>query len=290
MLKRIHILLICMTAILTACINESYDDCPSDYKVTLHVKDQYYSNETGNTNNSEHPFKHYIPNIRYALTNSSNNQYVIQPQHRGITETTQYPHININDIKEGVYEFIIWGNFTDLTIEKDSLAMIHERQQEGSDLYAASFSLHAIPQAQLNYSLGMRRVKGKLSIELINLPSNVNQINQTVSSVYSKVSPKLEYYGETEVNKQFLKNIQEPFGNLETLLAPTIHNSDSKLFLSFYEEGNDTPLMETTGIDIHIERNKITFLQLNYNTISGNIEVWILLDSQWELIYQLEII
>lgn len=275
-----------MVALLASCIHDS-EDCSANYKIILFVKDKAYFNEDESQNRSS--FKYYIPNIDYSFKKEDGGKYQITVQYMEIEDGVQFPAIQLNSIPVGLYKFVVWGNFSTSISEENGSILLHRNQQEGTDLYVASYPLKTTLGSEDSYSIGMERVKGKLSVELIDFPSSIVRVDQYVSSVYSGVTSEMKYLGETNVNKTFLDKTQREFQRLETCLAPTIWGKPSQLVLSFYEGNSETPLLKTTETELYINRNEITYLKVYYNVSDGKIEIWMLIDQQWKLVNQLEI-
>jgi hypothetical protein len=132
----------------------------------------------------------------------------------------------------------------------------------------------------------MTRTKGQLALLCNNFPATISRVDIEVSHLYSNVAKDGTYSGLTDVVKSFEPEPAAEFV-LNTLLAPTIAGEVSGLTVSLYEEDEPEPFAELLADDIVMERNTLTFAQVQYE--DGVWELAIMIDGEWETVVSLDI-
>ncbi|MBK5722988.1 hypothetical protein JGH11_19140 [Dysgonomonas sp. Marseille-P4677] len=288
---RIIITILLLAIYCTSCIKESLPECPYQYSIQVFVKDKNYSNSAAigiDFIDENLPFREYVSNLYYILQSLNTGQNIINPVLRTITGDEKEVEIIIDQIPDGEYILTVWGNIEVAGSTVKDPSILHENKEEGADEYIASDTLVVKTGVAQKKSLGLERIKGKLNITFNNLPNNIEQIRERISSVYQKIENKGIYSDETEIEKIFLKTNQT-IDRLSTFSAPSIIGKQSTLYLSTYEANTSTPALVISPIGINIARNEITAVTINYNSSLDQLEIWIYIDNEWTLIQVLDI-
>lgn len=284
---RIKILVVISTLFLVSCIKDSLSECPYQYNIKLLVGDKNYSNTPLSSKIDENlAFKEYVKNVYYTLFDIKTGTHIIEPQLLDFSENDKEINIFLNGIPNGDYLFSAWGNVDNQDSVINSRA-IHHNESESTDIYLISDTLSIAKGLMQNKTLKMRRVKGMLQIILKNIPDDIMMIEQSVSSVYQSVSGPMRYAGNVSVQKRFLR-LEESLDTLSTYVAPTISGASSKLDLSFYTS-SAFPVMGIGPLDIKLNRNEITLLEVNYDSYKDTFQIWVYIDGDWILVNNLDI-
>ncbi len=267
-----------------SCIKEDVPPCPDQYKVQLFVKDKNYGNQQ--TIDENLPFRQYAGTIYYVLHNIETGNDIYSPFITVTGDEKEYP-VQFSNIPNGRYLLSVWGNLPNTGVVDGTKINLHPEQQESTDMYLASDTLVFTSDRQ-SASLGLERAKGKLQIVCKNFPDTINKVDIQVTNVYQNLASNYTYSGTTTVQKHFsLTGVSDPV--LEAVLAPTISESTSKLTLSIFSNQGNSPIFTPATFDLIIKRNEVTSVEINYNDLSNQWEIWVQIDSQWTMIYQLDI-
>jgi len=267
----------------SSCIKEDVPPCHDQYKVQLYVKDKNYINQ--HTVSETLSFRQYINGLYYVLHNvvTGDNIY---GQYSIIESEEENYTLPFSNIPNGRYILHVWGNLVSNRIIENMRINLHSDHQESTDIYFVADTLDFTSDRQ-SAVLGLERTKGKLQITLKNFPDSITKIDILVSNLYENKEFYL-YSGSTEITKSFLLTNKTDY-MYSVFLAPTVQDVKSKLNLSIFGNNGDVPLFIPAAIDMIIKRNEITNIEINHNDLNRVWEIWIQIDGEWEMVYQLEI-
>lgn len=267
----------------TSCIMDDIEECPPEYTIKVSIKDKNYANIAEVTQlqplDENLPLSGYISNLYYSLLDLSTGKIYMESQLLTLTGTDKAYTINFNNVPDGNYKLAVWGNLDPGIVAGN----LHNNENESTDLYLGSTNL-TFSSGHHEGSIELERSKGKLLVLCSNFPSDIVEIEQKISNIYSMVDANKNYSGSTSVNKVFNSDTM-----LETFLAPTIDQMKSTLKLKFKKENSPVDDLIVPGIDLIINRGEITVVSVNYNDLIGEWEISALIDGQWTLIHQFKI-
>ena len=127
----------------------------------------------------------------------------------------------------------------------------------------------------------MERTKGKLIVQLVNLPRAIVHSENSIDSLFKRVDRHFNYSESTSVYKQSdWKTASETV--IKTMLAPSGKDQYSLLRLNFYATAqHDLPALTSKGINIAMRRNELTVLKYVYDD-SGDFRIYMLVNDSWE--------
>lgn len=261
------------------------DDCPTGYSIKVTVKDKNYFNADQfsqlEKKDETLPFHQFIETICYTLRNTETENLVYQSDVVNVEEGKDFYPLTIDGFPAGEYELTVWGNRTPDVPSGE----LHYNGLEQTDIYVARTIL-TFPMSYKSVSLALERTKGKLVIFCSNFPASISSLSQNISSIYETVDSQLKYTGEAEVHKESAVN-----EIIETFLAPTLADKISKLNLNFFSliRAASNPVLTLPEMEITIHRNEITAVKVDYNTVTGNWEIWLNIDGEWIMVHYLDI-
>lgn len=292
MIKAINNILPVFFAIgLLSCIKETEPECPPQYTVSVGVKDKNYTN-TVSTNliiDENLPFKSYVSTLYYLLKDINSGNIVSGDQNIVISDNSKNYTLVFNNIPNGSYKLTVWGNTTGSSVisKNDVLETIqlHPNNQEHTDIYMASDTLE-ITQNPRSSSLDLIRTKGLIQVTYKNLPVAVSQIDQRIDLVSQQVDNQLQYSGSTDFTNSFTVITQPQFIS-QTFTAPGAGNTNAKLYLTLLQAPL-SPII-VPAIDLAVTRNNISPVEVDYDQLSGKLEIWTMIDGVWSKIHVMEI-
>lgn len=274
-----------MLFLLTSCIKDDLNACPTEYSAKVYVKDKNYTNIDNVPQLAKKdetlPFGQFVGTVYYQLRNRKTGTLVVESSENVAGSGGQFYTIPFTNIPDGDYELIVWGNL----MTGATSGILHSEGKEYTDLYLAtkSFTFSAgSPVAELN----MERTKGNLVLLCTNFPSDITEVEQQISSLYETVDPMFQYTGNTTVSK-----ITSAAPVIETVLAPSIKQGNSKLNIRFFSGAEVTKAnnLAVPEIPLTLGRNTITVVEVDYNSLAGTWEIWTTIDGKWTLIHSLDI-
>lgn len=277
-------IVVLLAFIASSCIRETLPECPPQLIVKLAIEDMNYFNIAQFpqiTPESEmQPFSHFTGTIYYTLTDVVTKKVVSQSDVQALTENSPYHTITFSNIPQGKYELSVWGNLTDDL----PVGVLHQNGLEHTDIYTAQMMVDIASDSQTK-NLELKRAKGKLVVFCNNFPNEITRITEAISPVYQSVDAAMNYQGSTNIQKVTLLKTTN-----ETFVAPTPQGNTTKLNLSFYADSNaETPLLIVPEMEIAIQRNEISAVIVDYNTIEAAWDIWIYVKGEWTMIHHLDI-
>ena len=278
----------CMVVLLvfiaSSCIKDTLPECPPQLVVKLVIKDTNYFNIAQfselSPEDASQPFIHVSGTICYILTDLTTGQVVRQSDIIAPMDNTPDFSISFNDLPEGKYELLVWGNIT-----KDiPLGILHQNGLEHTDIYTGHTRLTVMSQNQ-EQTLELERAKGKLVIFCRNFPTEVTQMSLTLAPVYQAADAFLNYQGSTNIRKT--TGIQTING---TFAAPTPQGGSTKLDLSFFTNTRAmAPVLTVPQMDITMRRNEISAVAVDYDAPGNALEIWTFINGEWSMLHHLDI-
>lgn len=286
------ILVIACILFFASCIKESLSECTYQYQIKLFVEEKRYAGgypDGVEPINENLPFKAYVGDIHYTLRNVETD-VVITSKVLDVFDTSEKDlTLTLGDIPNGKYKLTVWGNVDNV----DYLAVLpytlHTNEEEATDIYLASRIIDLKEGQMQDLAMGLRRLKGKLYLELANLPSSVDKVTKTITNLHATVTDEAAYSGETKVGKSFPLSGQQPAAAIEAVLAPTVSGKRSLLSLSFHNKETGMDLQVDPPLEVTIKRNEMTYVKVGYNSSEGKLEIWLFVDGQWKFINKLDI-
>lgn len=292
--KQIGYYLLLAPLLLSSCIHEDLESCPP-LQVQLTVIDKNYSNVNSvpqETPKSETlAFDAYIPTLYYALRDVGTGRIVEERGVFNVTGNEQTFTLSFrSSLPFGKYVLTVWGGLPDnFSLADNSLSsIIHKGAQEGSDIYLAHDTL-VYDIDHYNYTLGMKRVTGKLILDVTNLPLSVRYANKSISNVFQQVNYQFAYTNPITVSKS---DTWEPSAEvvLHTKLAPSTGDLKSLLHLDFYNNPLfATPTLTPKDVNVTMKRNELTTLKYVYDDKTRDFIIYLWTDDGWEIINGLDI-
>lgn len=278
---------------MSSCIRDEIHPCPP-LQVNITVKDKNYFNvdkvEQEERLSDDLAFRTYVPTLYYMLRNAETGELV---EEQGVFEVTgdekTFPVTFCDCIPHGKYVLTVWGGLDDETpLGDDPLtAILHAEKGQGADFYLTNDTL-VYDAYTYNHTVELERTKGKLIIQVENLPADVKYSDKTVDGLFQIVNSDFSYSEKTEVHA-----LAEWDSQLEivtkTILAPSVKEKGSKVNVNFYDHPERTkPTLTPKDVNITMKRNELTVLRYVYDK-SGDFTIYILMNDSWDIIYDMEI-
>lgn len=276
--------------ILTSCIRDEIELCPS-LQVNLVVKDKNYFNvdkvDQEERLSEDLAFREYVPTLYYKLREASTGRVIVEKNLFEVTGNEQeYPIIFDEDLPHGTYILTVWGNLKDYTpLDADrATATLHPGNTPGDDLYMTNDTL-VYDALNYSYTAELERTKGKLILQVENLPENVNYSDKTIDGLFSNVNSVFQYTGKISVRTQAEWD-KEIVIVTKTILAPSIREKGSRVDVNFYNNPQRlTPTLSPKGVNVTMARNWITVLKYVYD--GSGFTIYVLVNDNWEKLHGL---
>lgn len=285
--------------VLSSCIRDKIQPCPP-LQVKIDIQDKNYSNidfieeNTGLAHRIDENlnFSDYIQKLFYALYDLETGKLVAVQHLHEVTGNARMATVYLpENLPFGRYRLIVWGN---IDSEKGILSDgrydtydLHTGSIEGYDVYMTADEL-VYDEWNYDYTVKLKRLKGKLIIMAENFPDEIEWSRKTVSNVMGNVDYNLQYSeSEDVITELSWEQTAKIVSN--TFISPSATSSGSTVTAKLY----DNPEMENAAINlspvsVNFNRNEITVLRYTYKPETGTTEVFILLDNGWNEIVNLE--
>lgn len=294
MKKITYILLLATSFSLGSCIRDKVEPCPP-LQVNIVVKDKNYFNvdkvQWEERKNENLAFGEYVPTLYYTLRDAITGKVV---EEQGVFDVvgngTTFPVTFCDCIPHGKYVLTVWGGLKDNTPLGDNslTAVLHAENKEGTDVYMTNDTL-IYDAWNYNYTVDMERAKGKLIIEVEDLPDYVNYSDKTIGGLYKNLNFDFKYSEATSVYSQ---NEWEPSSDIviKTLLAPSQVEKGSVVHLNFYDWADRTmPALTPRDVEVTMKRNELTVLKYVYVDGKKDFFIYILVNDEWEMLHNMNI-
>lgn len=287
-MKNISCILLFSILLFSSCVRDEIEPCPP-LTVNIAVKDKNYFNvdkvALEERKSEDLAFKEYVPTLYYQLRSAATGEVI---EEQGVFEVTgdekTFPITFCDCIPHGKYVLTVWGGLKDNTpLGDDPLtAILHEEQKEGDDFYMTNDTL-VYDAWNYDYTVDMERTKGKLIIQVENLPEDVNYSDKTVSGLFQNVDCGFNYTNQTMV-QTMAEWSSEPVIVTKTVLAPSIKEEGSTIKVNFYDKPDRiTPILTPKVVSLTMKRNELTVLRYVYD--GGDFTIYILVNDNWEEIH-----
>lgn len=292
--KQIAYYLLLAPLLLSSCIHDDLDSCPT-LQVQLTVTDKNYSNVASvpqETPKSEAlAFEAYIPTLYYALRDVATGNIVEERGVFSVTSSEQILPLNFDSsVPFGKYVLTVWGGLPDnfSLVDRSLTSIIHKGTEEGSDIYLVHDTL--VYDINHNaYTLGMKRVTGKLIIDVTNLPTYVNYVSKSISNIFQQVNYQFTYTNPITVSKSDTWTPSEEVV-LHTKLAPSTGELNSLLHLDFYDNPSlAIPTLTPKDVNVTMKRNELTTLKYVYDDKTQDFIIYMWMNDGWEIVNDLGI-
>lgn len=292
---KITVLLLMLTLFgMSSCVRDEILPCPP-LQVNITVKDKNYFNvdkvALEERKSEDLAFKEYVPTLYYQLRDAVTGEVV---EEQGVFEVTgdekAFPITFCDCIPHGKYVLTVWGGLKDDTpLGDDPLTVIlHAEEQEGDDFYLTNDTL-VYDAWNYDYTVEMERTKGKLVIQVENLPEEVNYSDKTVGGLFQNLDCEFNYTNQTIVQtKAEWEAI--PVVVTKTVLSPSVKEKGAKVSVNFYDDPQRiTPTLTPKDVNVAMKRNELTVLKYVYDDGSGDFTIYILMNDSWDIIYDMDI-
>ena len=299
MIRKILISVLAAVA-LGSCVREDIQPCPP-LQIMLGVEDRNYDNidevaaEGLDTRRGDNePFRSFVGSLYYVVEDYTTHEIVTEKRISSVEgDALQVTCEGIDEeLPFGKYIVTAWGNLPEgADVDNDGglrSSVLHPEGIEGYDLYMACDTID-YDYDHGTHNVNLKRVKGKLLIEVRNLPPEVRWSDKTVGNVAGMVNSRLEYSGAGSVNTVYeWEGVQSVL--TDTYLSPSAGGNVSTLDVNFYDDASRAEPVCTPGaVNIPLSRNHITVVRYDYAAETGVFEAFILVDARWESIHDLEI-
>lgn len=281
--------------VLVSCVRDEILPCPP-LQVNIAVKDKNYFNvdkvELEDRLSDNLPLRDYVPTLYYRLNRIMEDGTSRMVEEKGVfpveSDGKTYPVTFDGSLPHGTYVITVWGGLDKLDpLSEDRTSIsFHPGHTEGLDVYMANDTL-VYDAYNYAYTTEMERTKGKLIIQVTNLPTAVHYSDKTITGLYGEMDCCMfEYSKRTEVTT--IREWQP--GNevvTKTVLTPSVKEKGSLLSVNFYDEaGRDKPVFSPEDVNITMRRNMLTVLKYVYDG-NGGFTIYILVNDNWEKVHGL---
>lgn len=292
-MKNISCILLLSILLFSSCVRDEIEPCPP-LTVNIAVKDKNYFNvdkvELEERKSEDLAFKEYVPTLYYQLRDAATGEVV---EEQGVFNVTgdekTFPVTFCDCIPHGKYILTVWGGLEDNTPLGDDPSFIefHPNHTEGKDIYLTNDTL-VYDAWNYDYTVEMERTKGKLIIQVENLPDDVNYSDKTVDGLFQNLNSNFNYTDITEVHTEAEWNTS-PKVVTKTVLSPSTKQKGSMIKANFYDEPDrNIPVFSPENVNITMSRNMLTVLKYVYDG-SGRFTIYILVNDNWEKVHGMEI-
>lgn len=283
----------------SGCIRDELEACPP-LAIQLEVKDKNYVNIKAASRlgfeeirREDLPFASYVSSLQYRLTDAETGKVIVEQPLKAVEGEDKTVTIPVpEELPFGRYVLTAWGNLSaDAESLGDNFAELdlHPNQIEGADVYLVSDTL-VYNEMDYAYTLGMKRVKGKLIVAVEDMPYAYRYSEKEISSITKHVDSRFHY---TDSLSFFIPTVWEQPEKIvtKTLLAPSTGPIESLFKIRFYVGDNaksdNWVAPETVGLTI--SRNELTVLRYVYAPCCCCFSIYVLINDNWELLHSLEI-
>ncbi|MCM1220744.1 MAG: hypothetical protein NC548_40265 [Lachnospiraceae bacterium] len=277
----------------SSCIRDEIPDCPP-LRVNISVKDKNYFNvdkvDSEERRSEDLAFREYVPTLYWILRDAETGEIADKSQFMKLSGEEKTISANIcPDTPHGKYVLTVWGGLENLEPlgEDPTTFEFHRDNTERRDVYMTNDTL--LYDAWHNdYTVELKRTKGKLIIEKVNLPKEVSRSEKRIEGLSAIVNNEFKYSGETYVSKQ--TDITASQTVTKTILTPSVKKDGSLLSMKFYNgESYDNLPLTPDDVKITMNRNELTVLRYVWDNNKQKFNIYILINDSWDLLNSLTI-
>lgn len=284
---------------LSSCIHEELPPCPQ-LQVTLEVEDKNYHNINSAVRfgfeewrSEELPFGDYVGTLTYRLHNVETGEEVLAAPVTSVEGDKQKFALPIpENISFGTYVLTAYGNLADSNIlaQEYKGAELHPDNLPGEDLYLAHDTL-VYDQLTYDYTVGMKRVKGKLIIHVEGMPAQYRASSKTITQLSGYVDSHFNYHRPLDMRIDTTWVVPGEILT-KTILAPSLEHDLSVLTLRFFEgnQCNESAFwISPETVAMNMRRNELTIMRYVYDKSCCCFKIYILVNDHWEMLHSMEI-
>lgn len=283
--------LILVSLILVSCIKEDYSGCPAPGTITVEVRDKNYDNIEeiqGLLRLDERlPFSSYLTTL--AIWRHAEGAATSESFETVLGEGETAYTVDQSCLLPGRQELVVVGNEAIKAQKYNMTALTRELFPQGreyADIYIGSEDITS-PLYE-DHVIWMYRVKGKLLVLPVDIPSDIVGVEVSVGDVYRTVGKDLAYSGSGEVAKSFDIAQSDNGLVLSIIVAPSISPAnESPVTIRFTKQ--DRSIVTLSNIYTRISRNRISVIRPAYHQDSGEWTLETLVDGRWIRIDNLHI-
>ncbi len=291
-MKNIGYILLLSAILFGSCIRDEIGSCPP-LSVNIMVKDKNYLNVDKVTleerKSEELAFKEYVPTLYYRLCDAVTGEVV---EEQGVFEVSgndkTFTVTFCDCIPHGKYILTVWGGLEDnMPLDDTSLtATLHGGNAEKGDYYMTNDTL-VYDAWNYDYSVGLERTKGKLIVEVENLPEKVDYMDEQTDGLLEQVDCGFNYSGTVSVRKSFEWGAGPEVVN-KTVLSPSYKEKGSVVDIDFFDDpAKTTPVLNPRDVSVTMRRNELTVLRYVYDEDKDRFAIYLLVNDNWEEVHGL---
>lgn len=279
---------------LLSCLRDKHPQC-GPLTVSLGIEDRNYSNinyfEDMNEASATVAFNKYVSKLYLRLEDYKTGAEI---ETRTIIPTGDSPTFSVtfNDsIPYGRYVVTAWGNILhEPTLNSAGESCYRFDPEDGNeeDLFVVRDTVDYQP-GTLNPEVMLRRVKGLLNIQTVNLPSYIRTAAVSATNVREEVTEDLDYSGSVTWRHTRSLSGTQPEGSIvyiSVLIPPSTATDATEVITRYYADGSLIQL--TPSAKVTINRNQITELKYEWND-DQNVTVYININGEWEKVVSLDV-
>ncbi|KKB55848.1 hypothetical protein HMPREF1536_03323 [Parabacteroides gordonii MS-1 = DSM 23371] len=284
---------------LSSCIREELPACPP-LQVILDVEDKNYHNINSAVRlgfeewkSEELPFRDYVGTLTYRLHNAETGEEVLVAPVAPVEGDKQMLALPIpENLPFGTYVLTAWGNLAGSTIltEEHKGAKLHPDNLPGEDLYLAHDTL-VYDHLTYDYTIGMKRVKGKLIIRVEDMPVQYQASSKAVTGLSGYVDNRFNYDRSLDMRLDTVWPAPREILT-KTIMAPSLERDLSVLTLRFFEgnQCNESAYwISPEAVTMNMQRNELTIMRYVYDKSCCCFKIYILINDHWEVLHSMEI-
>lgn len=300
MKKIIHniAILLSVVTLASSCIRDELEECHTMH-INIAVKDKNYFNvnkvDLENYKSEDLPFREYIPTLHYCITDLRTNETVVHSDLITVEGDAEMYGIDLPEsLPFGTYSIQVWGGMGNLDPLEDDHSTIafHPNNSQGHDVYMTCDTIVYSPTSY-DDTVWLERTKGKLIIELENLPVGMEYSRMTISGLYNGLNADFVYQGETYVQTD--THWSGDHTVTKTLVTPTTEDTPSRLRMTIHDgsllddyKKKNSP--KPYDVDLKVNRNELTVVRYVWDEDKGDFIIYVLVGDYWEQIHGMQIV
>ncbi len=290
-------LLLSVLSLAASCIRDELQDCPPMH-LTIEVKDKNYFNvdytDLENRRNEDLAFREYVPTLHYSISNLGTGEMVVHSDFITVEGDNKVYNIDLpQSLPFGTYSIQVWGGMDNLDPLEDDHSTIafHPQHSQGRDVYLTCDTIEYSPSSH-DDTIWLERTKGKLIIELENLPVGFEYSRKTVSGLYKGVDSDFAYADETYVQTD--THWTGDHAVTKTFLTPTTEDTPSNVHLVIHDGSvlNDDIKNNTLNpydVNVTVNRNELSVIRYVWDEDKGDFLIYVLVGDYWENVHGMHI-
>ena len=286
-------LLLSVLSLAASCIRDDLEECPTMH-LTIEVKDKNYFNvdhtDLENRINEDLAFREYVPTLHYSVTNLRTGEVVVQSDFITVEGDDKVYNLNLpKSLPFGTYSIQVWGGLVTLDpLEGDHTTIaFHPNNTQGSDIYLTCDTIVYSPTSYDDTIL-LERTKGKLIVQLENLPDGFEHSRMTVRGLYKGVDSNFAYADETYVQTD--THWTGDHAVTKTFLSPTTDDTPSYVNMVIHDGSllddeirNNT--LNPNPVNLTVYRNELTVVRYVWDIDKRDFLIYVLVDDSWEQVH-----